>query len=44
MIENLSFGLDIGLGFRHVWTGPTYPINNIILFFELVSLYTVVIF
>ena len=46
MIENKSFGLDIGLGFRHVWTGPTYPINNNILFFyffESVSLYTVVI-
>jgi len=41
-----EFGLDIKLGFRHVWTRPTYPIyNNILLFyFELVSLYTVVIF
>ena len=43
MIEDVSFWLDIGLGFRHVWTGPTYPINNNILFFELISLYTTVI-
>ena len=36
-----EFGLDIELGFRHVWTRPTYPINNILLFyFESVSLYT----
>ena len=40
-----EFGLDIGLGFRHVWTRLTYPINNNILlfYFELISLYTVVI-
>ena len=40
-----EFGLDIGLGFRHVWTRPTYPINNNILlsYFESVSLYIVVI-
>ena len=46
MIENMSFGLDIGLGFRHVWTKPTYPINNnffIFLFFESINLYTTVI-
>ena len=43
MIENMSFGLDIELGFRHVWTRPTYPINNNILFFESVNLYTAVI-
>ena len=28
-----EFGLDIGLGFRHVWTRATYPINNNILLF-----------
>ena len=41
-----EFGLDIGLGFRHVWTRFTYPIyNNILLFyFESVSLYTAIIF
>ena len=33
IIENMSFGLDIGLGFRHMWTRPTYPINNNILLF-----------
>ena len=40
-----EFGLDIGLGFRHVWTRPTYPINNNIYYFiiESVSLCTVVI-
>ena len=27
----MRFGLDIGLGFRHVWTKPTHPINNNIL-------------
>ena len=45
MIENMSFGLDIGLGFRHVWTRPTYPINNNIYYFiiESVSLCTAVI-
>ena len=39
----MSFRLDIELGFRHVWTRPTYPINNNILFFESVNLYTAVI-
>ena len=24
--------LDIGLGFWHMWTGPTCPNNNILLF------------
>ena len=45
-----EFGLDIGLGFRHVWTRPTYPINNniyiyiyIFFFSESISLYTAVI-
>ena len=33
IIENMSFGLDTGLGFRHVWIRPTYPINNNILLF-----------
>ena len=35
-----EFGLDIGLGFRHMWTRLTYPINNNILlfYFESVSL------
>ena len=47
-IENdreYEFGLDITLGFRHVWTWPTYSIyNNILLFyFESVCQYTVVI-
>ena len=37
----MSFGLDIGLDFRHVWTVPTYLINNIF-FFESVNLYTAV--
>ena len=35
-IENdreYEFELDIKLGFRHVWTRSTYPINNIILLF-----------
>ena len=35
-IENdreYEFELDIELGFRHVWTRSTYPINNIILLF-----------
>ena len=35
-IENdrkYEFVLDIELGFRHVWTRPNYPINNIILLF-----------
>ena len=40
----MSFGLDIGMSFRHVWTGPTYPINNNILLFYFLSKYTVVIF
>ena len=51
MIENMSlyaYGLDIGLGFSHVWIGPSCSNNNNIffiffLFFELVSLYTTVI-
>jgi len=45
MIKSMSFGLDIGLGFRHVWTRSTYLINdNILLFiFESISLYTTVI-
>ena len=48
-IENdreYEFGLDIGLGFRYVWTRLTYLIyNNILLFyFESVSLYITVIF
>ena len=46
MIENMSFGLDIELGFRDMWTGPSCPINNNILFFlffESVSLYTTII-
>ena len=34
-----EFGLDIGLGFRHVWTRPTYPINNNLLFYFWVSKY-----
>ena len=38
----MSFGLDIGLDFRHVWTVPTYLINNIFFFFESVNLYTAV--
>ena len=45
-----EFGLDIGLGFRyvwirHVWTRPTYPINNNIFYFiiESVSLCTTVV-
>ena len=29
----MSFGLNIELSFKHVWTGPTYPINNNILLF-----------
>ena len=43
--KEYEFGLDIRLGFRHVWTRPTYPINNNIYYFifESVSLYTVVI-
>ena len=49
MIENMSLythGLDIELGFRHVWTGPSCPNNNNIFYyfiFESVSLYTTVI-
>ena len=49
MIENMSLythGLDIELGFRHVWTGPSCPNNNNIFYyfiFELVSLYTAII-
>ena len=43
MIKNMSFWLDIEFGLRHVWTGPTYSINNNILFFESISLYIVVI-
>ena len=31
IIENMIFGLNIGLGFRHVWTKSTHPINNNIL-------------
>ena len=44
--KEYEFGLDIGLGFRHVWTRPTYSINNNIFYFifELVNLYTTVIF
>ena len=43
-----EFVLNIGLGFRHVWTRPTNPINNNILLFyyfifESISLYTAVI-
>ena len=37
MIENMSFELDIELGFRYVWTGPTYPINNNIILFYFLS-------
>ena len=37
MIENMSFGLNIELGFNHVWTRPTYLINNNILLFYLLS-------
>ena len=51
MIENMSLyahGLDIGLGFRHVWTRSSCLNNNNNIFyyfiFELVSLYTAVIF
>ena len=49
MIENMSLythGLDIELGFRHVWTGPSCPNNNNIFYyfiFESVSLYTAII-
>ena len=49
MIENMSLythGLDIELGFRHVWTGPSCPNNNNIFYyfiFELVSLYIAII-
>ena len=49
MIENMSlytYGLDIELGFRHVWTGPSCPNNNNIFYyfiFESVSLYTAII-
>ena len=46
MIENMSLytnGLDIGINFRHVWTEPSCPNNNNILFFEPVSLYLAVI-
>ena len=45
----MSFWLDIRLDFRHVWTKPTYPINNFFIFFiffyffESVSLYTAII-
>ena len=31
MIENMGLyahGLDIGLGFRHMWTEPSCPNNN----------------
>ena len=37
MIENMSLSLDIELGFRHVWIGPTYLINNNILLFYFLS-------
>ena len=30
--------LDIGLGFWHMWTGPTYQNNNILLFLFLSQL------
>ena len=30
--------LDIGLGFWHMWTGPTCPNNNILLFYFLSKL------
>ena len=51
-MENTSLyvhGLDIGLGFRHLWTEPSCPNNNIyiyiyIFFFKSVSLYTIVIY
>ena len=49
MIENMSLythGLDIELGFRHVWIGPSCPNNNNIFYyfiFESVSLYTAII-
>ena len=49
MIENMSLythGLDIELGFRHVWTGPSCPNNNNIFYyfiFESVSLYIAII-
>ena len=41
-----THGLDIELGFRHVWTGPSCPNNNNIFYyfiFESVSLYTAII-
>ena len=50
MIENISLyahGLDIGLGFRHVWTKFSCLNNNNIFYyfiFESISVYTVVIF
>ena len=31
--KEYKFGLDIGLGFRHMWTKLTYLINNNILLF-----------
>ena len=42
MIKNASLYAN-RLDFRHVWTVPSYPNNNDILFFESINIYITVI-